>query len=153
MKLRGYRSSHRPLLTGTWLPGELLGLPLADWPALADPTTVPPPGEDTGELCVVPDTGFVRYHAIDWVHRRARLEIGLRPDAVHAAAPLLTAAVEHGLSVLNLRRLYGWVTPATQPPTDALTDAGFRTEASVPGAIWLDGRPAERHIWGVTRND
>lgn len=153
MMLRGYRTSDLELLTGPWLPGELLGLPLRDWPALAAPTTVPPPANAGEELCVVSGMGFVRYTEIDWVHRRARMEIGLRPGPAESLVVLIKSAVSHGFLGLNLHRLYGWVTPATNPPANVLAGAGFQREATVPDAIWLDGRPVERELWGAVRHD
>lgn len=151
MKLRGYRGTDRGLLSGPWLAGELLGLPLAGWPALADPTEVPPPAEHDEELCVT-DGAFVRYTEIDWVHRRARLEIGVH-TGLSDVDKIVRDAVEHGFTGLNLRRLYGWVTPAARPGTDALTAAGFRREALIPAATWFDGAPAAREIWGTIRHD
>ncbi|MDS0134224.1 MULTISPECIES: hypothetical protein [unclassified Amycolatopsis] len=151
MKLRGYRGTDRGLLSGPWLAGELLGLPIGDWPALAEPTAVPPPTGDDEELCVT-DDAFVRYTAIDWVHRRARVEIGVH-SPLSDVDTLLARAVEHGFTGLNLRRLHGWVTPVTRPDTEALTAAGFRREAVVPAATWFDGAPAAREIWGTIRHD
>jgi hypothetical protein len=153
MKLRGYRGGDRALLTGRWPAGELLGLPMTNWPALAEPTTVEPPAGPDVELCVVPGVAFVRYTDLDWVHRRARLEIGARPGHADAVDLLLKLAVTHGFVSLNLRRLYGWVTPATRPATQALESAGFLREASVPDCGWLDGGPVEREIWGAVRHD
>ncbi|MFJ1586544.1 GNAT family N-acetyltransferase [Streptomyces sp. NPDC088197] len=165
MMLRGYRGADLPLLTGHWLPGELLGLSVPGRPVLAEPARVPAPegpGEDGApgqddELCVVPGTGFVRLAALDWVHRRARLEIGLRPGAETSAEPLLKAALDHAFRVLGLSRVFGWVTPAVPLPDglprDALLrDAGLSPEADIPRALWLDGRPVARQIWGATRH-
>lgn len=151
MKLRGYRESDADLLTGPWLPGELLGLPLADWPPLAEPTAVPPPAGPDEELCVAPGLGVVRYTELDWVHRRARVEIGLHD--VDGLDELLTTVVAHGFTTLNLSRLYGRVTPAVDPPTHLLAAVGFRREAVLPEHTWLDGRPVDREIWGVVRDD
>lgn len=153
MMLRGYRTSDAALLSGPWLPGELLGLPMADWPALAGPTTVEPAKDHTEELCVVTGQASVHYTGIDWVHRRARLSIGLQPGAHDVLEPVLKAATQHGFVVLNLHRLYGWVTPAATPDTRALASAGFQREATVPGALWLDGRVVTREIWGAVRHD
>lgn len=165
MMLRGYRDTDLPLLTGRWLPGELLGLAVPGRPALAEPARVPAPqGPDADgaaaqddELCVVPGTGFVRLTGLDWVHRRARLEIGLRAGADGSAEPLLKAALDHAFRVLNLRRVFGWVTPAVALPDglprDALLrGAGLAPEADIPRALWLDGRPVARQIWGATRH-
>src|SRR5947209_3984052 len=104
MRLRGYRASDAELLAGPWLSGELLGLPLADWPALAEPTRVPPPADAGQELCVAPGLGFVRYTELDWVHRRARVEIGLH--GVDGLDVLLKTVVAHGFLTLNLSRVY-----------------------------------------------
>jgi hypothetical protein len=153
MKLRGYRETDQDLLSGPWLAGDLLGLPLADWPALAEPVTVEPPADHGEELVVAPGVGFVRYTELDWVHRRARVEIGVRPDSHAELAPLVRAAVAHGFHGLNLRRLHGWVTPATGTATGALSEAGFVREATVPDGTWLDGRPVDREIWGAMRDD
>ncbi|WP_165984859.1 GNAT family N-acetyltransferase [Streptomyces sp. YIM 98790] len=154
-RLRGYRGTDRELLAGPWLPGELLGLPVAGRPPLAEPAAVAEPDGTEGgrdELCIVPDTGFVRWTDIDWVNRRACLEIGLhrRPDDLPG---LLAAAVEHGFHGLNLHRLYGWVTPAAQPPAAALAACGFRREAVAPEGMWFDGRAVDREIWGAVRRD
>lgn len=94
---------------------------------------------------------------MDWVHRRARLEIGLRSGAAGGAEPLLKAALDHAFRALNLRRVFGWVTPAVPLPDgisrDALLrDAGLAPEAAIPRALWLDGRPVARQIWGATRH-
>jgi hypothetical protein len=151
MKLRGYRDADRGLLSGPWLAGELLGLPVTGWPALADPTEVPPPAGHDEELCVT-DSAFVRYTGIDWVHRRARVEIGVH-SGVSEVDIIVRAAVAHGFTSLNLRRLHGWVTPAARPGTEALAAAGFRREAVVPAATWFDGAPAAREIWGTIRHD
>jgi len=153
MMLRGYRSSDSSLLSGPWLDGELAGLPLACWPALADRSTVPPPSGPDEELFIAPGVGFVRYTELDWVHRRARVETGLQPEHTDAAGPLLQAAVTYGLEDLNLHKLHGWVTPATGVAATAPDLAGFRLEASVPDGIWLDGRAVERQIWAVIRPD
>jgi hypothetical protein len=151
MNLRGYRGTDRDLLTGPWLAGELLGLPIPGWPALAGPTEVPPPAGHDEELCVT-GSAFVRYTEIDWVHRRARLEIGVH-NGLSDLDEVVESAVQHGFTGLNLRRLYGWVTPAARPGSDALTAAGFRREAVVPAATWFDGAPAAREIWGTIRHD
>ncbi|MEC3998154.1 hypothetical protein VSR01_33565 [Actinacidiphila sp. DG2A-62] len=190
LRLRGYRAVDLPLLSGDWLPGELLGLPVPGRPALADPASVPPPSPGRGlaeEVLVLPETAFVRFSELDWVHRRARLEIGLRPGAAAVAGPLLRAALAHAHRTLNLRRVYGWFTPGAAHPHDAhdapgraaahprgaddahphdprggerpsaaeelLRSAGLSPEADVPQALWLDGRPVDRQIWGVFRHD
>jgi hypothetical protein len=153
MMLKGYRGGDAHLLTGPWLPGELLGLPSPDRPALTEDVTVEPPTDHTTELCVAPGAAFVRFAELDWVNRRARLEIGIQADAVDAAAMLLKTAVAHGFHVLNLHRLYGWVTPALDPPRSVLDSAGFQPEATVPGGGWLDGAPVQRQIWGALRHD
>lgn len=151
MRLRGYRSSDSELLAGPWLPGELLGLPVSGWPALAEPTRVPAPADPSQELCIAPGLGFVRYTALDWVHRRARVEIGLH--GVDGLDVLLKTVMAHGFLTLNLSRIYGWVTPLLRPPVGLLADVGFRREAVLPESTWLDGRPVDREIWGAVRND
>jgi RimJ/RimL family protein N-acetyltransferase len=93
----------------------------------------------------------VRYTELDWVHRRARVEIGLH--SVDGLADLLATVVAHGFLTLNLSRLYGRVTPVLDPPTGLLADAGFRREAPLPENTWLDGRPVDREIWGAVRDD
>ncbi|MFG2263230.1 GNAT family N-acetyltransferase [Streptomyces sp. NPDC048720] len=148
MRLRGYREADRTLLTGDWLPGEMLGLPVAGRPPLAEPSVVAAPADDTSEVCVVPGAGYVRFAEIDWIHRRARLETGLH-TVPEDPARLLAAAVDHGFRVLGLHRLHGLVTPAAHPPDAALAAAGFRHEATIPQALWLAGRPVERQVWGV----
>ena len=82
MKLRGYRGTDRSLLSGPWLAGELLGLPLEDWPALADPTAVPPPAGHDEELCVT-DGAFVRYTDID---HRIKLQVSAFSDEGNGTA-------------------------------------------------------------------
>jgi hypothetical protein len=151
MRLRGYRSGDADLLAGPWLPGELVGLPVADWPPLASLTRVPPPSDPSQELCIAPGLGFVRYTSLDWVHRRARVELGLH--CLAGLDVLLKTVVTHGFLTLNLSRIHGWVTPALEVPTGLLADVGFQREAVVPEGAWLDGRPVDREIWGVVRND
>lgn len=153
MRLKGYRDAHAPLLSGPYPPGELLGLPQADWPALAEPTSVAPPRDHETEVCVAPGVGFARFSELDPVARCGRLETGMRPGTAGSARDLLDAAVAHAFQVLNLRRLYGWVTPATGARADLLADAGFAQEAAVPGGAWHDGRPTDRQIWAVVRHD
>jgi hypothetical protein len=147
MMLTGYRQADQSLLSGHWLRGELLGLPDPDRSPLAEPATI-----EAKHVYVVRDRAAVHFAEIDWVHRRARLEIGLRPGTRNLAA-IVRLAVRHGFTVLNLRRLYGWVTPVAGTPTKPLTAAGFAHETSVPQAIWHAGAPVERHIWGVIRHD
>lgn len=152
MMLRGYRRQDLPLLTGPWPAGELLGLPGTDRPALAEPTLVPPPTDDSVELCVVDEVGFVRYSEFDWVHRRARLEVGLLPGAGDDAEVLLKTALNHGFRSLNLHRVHGRVTPAAGPgtlPAQLLTDAGFTLEAEIPGATRFAGRSVPQQLWGA----
>ncbi|MEU3251185.1 hypothetical protein [Streptomyces sp. NPDC006997] len=153
-RLRGYRSADLPLLSGGWLPGELLGLPDPGRPPLADPSSVPAPTADRpdDELCVVDGVGFVRFTELDWVHRRARIETGLLAGASHLAVPLLETALTHAFSWLNLRRVYGWHTPSGPDGAPALRAAGLAREAEVPQALWLDGRPVSRQLWGVSRH-
>jgi len=43
--------------------------------------------------------------------------------------------------------------PRLDPPTGLLGDVGFQREATLPESAWLDGRPVDREIWGVVRND
>jgi hypothetical protein len=147
MMLTGYRQVDQPLLSGHWLRGELLGLPDPGRPLFAEPATI-----EADNVYVVRDKAVVRFADLDWVHRRARLEIGVRPGTERLAA-IVRAAVRHGFTVLNLRRLYGWVTPAVGTPTEPLKAAGFAEETLVPHAIWHAGVPADRHIWGVIRHD
>ena len=115
MRLKGYRDAHAPLLSGPYPPGELLGLPQADRPALAEPAAVPPPRDREVELCVAPGVGFARFSELDPVARCGRLETGMRPGTAGAARDLLDAALAHGFTVLNLRRVYGWVTRGRRP--------------------------------------
>jgi hypothetical protein len=150
MKLRGYRRSDS--VTGYWLPGELLATPLDGWPALVPPTVVAPANRSDERLCVLDGLGFVRFTGLDWVRRRARLEIGVRESTVEDQAEAVRLAVAHGFDVLNLHRLVGWRTPAAGTPTDALCAAGFGLEGVLPGGNWLAGSEVERQVWGVVRD-
>ena len=150
MMLRGYRSADASLLTGHWLPGELLGLPIQGWPALAAPTTIRPPADYNEELGVA-DGGFARFAELDWAHRRARVEVGLH--SADQAEQLLKTAVHYAFTALALRRLHGWVTPALGEDTAILESAGFRRETVIPDVLWFDSRPVAREIWGVVRHD
>ncbi|MBB0246060.1 hypothetical protein FNQ90_18600 [Streptomyces alkaliphilus] len=154
-RLRGYRAGDLPLLTGSWLPGELLGLPVPGRPPLADPATVPPPASDRpgDELYVLPGTAFVRFTEVDWIHRRARLETGFAPGADAHVRALLDAALGHARGTLGLRRVYGWVTPGRPGAEDVLRAVGLAREARIPHALWLDGRPVGRQIWGMCSDD
>src|ERR1700728_2656242 len=95
--ITGYRDAHRPLLRGHWLPGELLAAPLPGRPAFAEPLEIAASGQSAAErLYVVPGTAFVRYTELDWIHRHARLEIGLSDGAAEAAGPVLARALALG---------------------------------------------------------
>jgi hypothetical protein len=153
MRLSGYRETDRQLLTGHWLPGELLATPLADRPALAGPIAIPAPDNRPEQrLCVLRDLGFVRFVELDWVHRRARLEIGVQDATVDEMTSMVRLAVDHGFDVLNLRRLFGWRTPAAVAPTEPLSRGGFVQEGVLPRATWLAGEQVDRQIWGVVRD-
>ena len=154
MKLRGYRSGDGGLLTGRWLPDELLAAPRPDWPVLAEPVTIPAPAGRLDELLAVVDAvAFVRFCSVDWVARRARLQIGLQEEAGEAALAVLELAVEHATGILGLRRLYGWVTLAQHAPTELLAKAGFAYEATIPRALWHGGAVLAREIWGRLADD
>ena len=143
--LTGYRQTDHSLLSGHWLPGELLGLSDPDRPFLAEPVSI----EQTNAY-VIRDQAVVHFADLDWVHRRARLEIGVRSGDL---TDIVRLAVRHGFTVLNLHRLYGWVTPAVGTPTEPLEVAGFEHETSIPQAIWHAGGPVGRQQWGVIRHD
>lgn len=153
MKPRGYRSGDAALLTGPWLPGELLGLPPAGRPATAEPTRIPEPRDPRDELCVLPGAGFFRFVETDWVGRTARLEIGLADAASGSAREALDAALAHARGVLNLHRVHGLATPAAGAPTELLGQAGLRREAVIPDHVRLGGRTAAREIWAVVFDD
>ena len=148
-RLTGFREADRGLLTGMWLPGELLAVAPPAPPALARPHTV----DGTGPLYVVRDLAFVRFADLDWVHRRARVEVGLAPGAESHAAEVLALAVAHGFAGLGLYRLHGWVTRAAGAPADAVRAAGFVLEATVPCGRWFAGRPVDRELWGCLASD
>ncbi|BBA96685.1 hypothetical protein RVR_2099 [Actinacidiphila reveromycinica] len=156
MRLRGYRDTDHDLLHGHWTPGELLGLPLPGRPALAVPAEVPAPGgpgQDADErLCVADGVGVVRFTAIDWIARRARLETGLLPDAAPRAKEVLALAVTHAFDVLGLRRVHGAFTPLPGTDPEPLAAAGFVREARWPQALWHEGRAVDREIWAVLRD-
>jgi RimJ/RimL family protein N-acetyltransferase len=147
--LTGYRESHRELLCGNWTPGELLDRPTARRAALAEPTVIDTAARSGERLYVIPGAGFVRYREIDWIHRRARLEIGLRDRDWKLAIAVLRQARSAALESLGLSRLYGWATPAAGVPAALLADSGFELEATVPTAGWFGGRPADRQIWAT----
>lgn len=144
--ITGFRETDRSLLSGHWLRGELLGLPDPDASPLAEPSVL-----EAKHVYVIRGRAAVRFAEVDWVHRRARLEIGVQPGAGDLAE-IVALAVRHGFTALNLRRLHGWVTPAAGTPAEPLTEAGFVHETSVPQAVWHAGRPVERHLWGVIRH-
>ncbi|GAB3465367.1 hypothetical protein [Actinophytocola sediminis] len=145
MMLTGYRETDQPLLSGHWVRGELLGLPDPARPPLTAPSTIEP-----RDVYVLRDQAIVRFAELDWVHRRARLEIGVREGRTDLAG-IVRLAVRHGFTVLNLHRLHGWVTPAAGTPTGPLEAAGFVRETVVPQAIWYAGAPVDRQQWGVIR--
>lgn len=154
MKLRGYRDDDRALLTGDWLPGELLGRTPAVRPALAERTGISADQDRRAEVYVIDGIGVVRFAELDWVHRRARIETGLLPTSGGGAGTvLLRALLAHAFDVLNLHRVYGWITPETgADDSSALLAAGFRREAEVPAAGWLAGRLVPRELWAAMRH-
>lgn len=149
MKLRGYRQADEALLNGPWPSGELLGMRCADRPALAEVTRIPPPSRNNAQVCVIPGVAVVRFGDLDWVSRRTRLEIGFLTRAGDSAADVLRVALGHAFDVLNLRRVYGWSTPAMRINDENLSAAGMHREAVVPDSFWVDGRAVEREIWGA----
>lgn len=156
LTLSGHRAADAPLLTAHVLPGELVALPIADPPALLAPVTadVPEPGRLDARLAVVRGAGFVRYSEIDWVHRRARLEVALTVPGADAATikTVVELAVTHAFTTLDLRRLHGRLTPALGAPVaDGLAACGFVVEGTVPGAVWLDGRAVDGVLLAVLR--
>lgn len=153
MTLRGYRDGDRALLSGDWVAGELLGLPPGQRSRLAETATLDAPQDGTAELCVLDGAGVVRFGELDWIHRRARLEIGLQASASDRVSALLKEVLTHAFEVLNLHRVYGWVTPAAGADTSVLAGAGFQREAAVPASGWLGGHPVTREIWAVVRRD
>ncbi|WP_219806351.1 hypothetical protein, partial [Streptomyces sp. SM12] len=66
---------------------------------------------------------------------------------------LLTAALDRARCTLGLRRVHGWVTPGQPGTEEVLRAAGLAREAEVPHALWLDGRPVGRQIWGMCSDD
>ncbi|MFI5661906.1 hypothetical protein [Streptomyces sp. NPDC051684] len=155
--LYGYRESDRVLLTGNWPPGELLAAPLTGRPALAEPVRVQPPRSCSDErLYLTSAGGFVRFVEVDWVVRRARLEIGLQEEARAVVADVLAEAVAVAADALGLRRLYGWLTPTVPGQAAAVAAAeavGFRREATVPQALWHAGEAVDRDLWGIVHDD
>lgn len=148
MRIRGYRGADAAMLRGHWLAGELLAAHLRDVPALAPEVSVALPAGGAERLYIVADSGWVRFSRVDWIARRARLEIGLAPGADRHAGSVLEQAVEVGTGALALRRLFGVLTPAVGAMPEVLAAAGFVAEAEVPRAIWHDGTVLDRQIWG-----
>lgn len=151
LQLAGYRPQHAPLLSGTWVPGELLCF--ADNEARPPSLRVegPAPASHLYErLLVVPSVGFVRFCEIEPIHRRARLEIRLqgRFDAGTAAA-VLGLACGCAFRQLNLHRLYGWARLTHPPTVEVLAAAGFVREVALPGALRVGGALRPRELWGA----
>lgn len=151
LQLAGYRPQHAPLLTGSWVPGELLCF--ADNEARPTSLRVEGPGPASKlseRLLVVPSVGFVRFCEIEPIHRRARLEIGLqgRFDA-GTAAGVLGLARGCAFGQLNLHRLYGWVRSTHPPTVEVLAAAGFVREAALPAALRHGGTLRRRELWAA----
>jgi hypothetical protein len=90
--------------------------------------------------------GFVD---IDWMDRRARLEIRVLEDGPSARLePLLADALRVGFAKFDLARLDGWVTPVHYDISPFLLRAGFTLEAVIPHAVRVDGQAVNRQIWG-----
>jgi hypothetical protein len=121
-------------------------------PALQSPVASSLDGAQPGanmRLLIVPDRGFVRMLEIDWIHRRARIEIGIQGafDGRTAEA-FLELARECAFDHFNLHRVYGWVRSTHQQTLEVLRVAGFECEAIVPAALRVDGALVDRGIWG-----
>lgn len=152
MKIRGYRATDCALLAGHWLPGELLAAWLVHPPVLAEPLTIPLPAGGGARLYVVAGVACVRFAGLDWVARRARLQIGLAAGTQQHAQPVLELAIGVGFRVLDLHRLEGLLTPQISGLSDAVAAAGFVREATVPRALWHDGAVLDREIWGLVNH-
>ncbi|WP_433271686.1 hypothetical protein ACQPZF_13275 [Actinosynnema sp. CS-041913] len=151
--LSGYRPAHADLLHGRWLPGELIAPRHDGRVAEFGAVDVPEPGLcDEERLLVAVGAGLVRYCDIDWVDRRARLEIRLlsdfHPDGTHN---LLARALETAFTVFALNRVYGYVTPGGPDVAPMLREEGFDREGELPGAVRVAGLAVGRTIWGRLR--
>ncbi|MEJ2853346.1 MULTISPECIES: GNAT family N-acetyltransferase [unclassified Saccharothrix] len=151
--LSGYRPAHAALLKGRWLPGELIAVREDRRVADFSVAELPEPGLcDETRVLVAAGAGVVRYLEIDWVDRRARLEVLLLTDYDEVGArALLERALETAFSVFALNRVYGYVTPGGPDVEPVLRAAGFEREGVVPEAARVGGAPVGRTLWGRLR--
>ncbi len=151
VEIRGLPPRSEDLVSGQWLPGELLGTWRSDWPAVLGATRL------TDCTCQAPQcrgamldvSSAVGVHEVDWAARSGRLEIGVARGA--DASRVLDLALRFGFGTLLLDRVWGWVTD-TAASGAALTAAGLRREAALPRAVWAREHLVDRELW-VGRRD
>ncbi|MFD4635855.1 hypothetical protein ACFWN2_01000 [Lentzea sp. NPDC058436] len=146
-RLTGYRRRAEEFHRGRWLVGDLV--------SFRDDRRVPlfhdepPETRSVSRTLVSPGHAWVSFTGIDWIDRRARLEMRVLDAGPSDRLDALVAeAVEVAFGRFGLLRLEGWVTPGHYDVAPALLDNGFVMEAVVPHAIRVDGKPVDRQIWG-----
>lgn len=153
MRLRGYRKRDAHMLSGYWVPGQLVSTSDEGRDAMLVPHTFDLRHEDpTTRLLVAEETALVRFSDIDPIHRRARLCVALVAGAQGRADAVLSEAIRVGFGQLNLHRLHGRVITGAGHSL-SVARAGFRFEGVVPRGQWFGGGERDVETWGVLRDD
>jgi hypothetical protein len=146
--LVGYRQCVDEFHVGPWLARELVSF-RGDRrvPVFHD---VPPPESTTTRRLVSERYALVSFVDIDWIDRRARLEVRVLDDELTPQLDdVLSDAIRIAVDYFRLLRLEGEVTPVHYNVAPTLRSHGFELEAVVPHGIRVDGKPVARQLWGM----
>jgi len=93
---------------------------------------------------------LVSFVDIDWIDRRARLEVRVLDDEPSARLDdVLSDAIRIAADHFRLLRLEGEVTPVHYNVAPTLKSHGFELEAVVPHGVRVGGKPVARQVWGM----
>lgn len=143
--LVGYRQREEEFHRGRWLPGEFVSYRNDHRvPAFHDDADF----SNLARTLVAPGYALVGFVNVDWVDRRAQLEVRVLDDGPSPRLEaVLSNALEIGFDEFDLVRVEAWLTPVHYDMAPVLRRLEFELEAVVPAAVRVDGRPVGRQMW------
>lgn len=149
-RLAGYRKRHNPFHIGRWLTGEFVSFERDRRTPVFEEDHSDPPDENDRFLALG-EYALVRLTDLEWVDRRARVEIRVLDDGPSARLDgLLDEVVGVSAEAFDLHRLEGLVTPVHYDLSSVLAAAGFRLEATLPYRRRVAGTTVECQVWAWT---